>query len=101
MFSRIIRFKVKIDEKENTFFGNPDSMASEIGLENGYRLEREIIGVGPVKYEKAIIGSLNKKINQSHEGLAMDLINQLWPLKDIKWDEEEQYYLPKSILSHK
>ncbi len=82
----ILRAKIK----NNIFFGNPDKMAGTIKAGDGYSLEREILGVGPIKYDKAFVGF--KKPEQSLEGLAMDLINKLSKLNDIDFNND--YYFP-------
>lgn len=90
----LVLFKAKILQPNNSFFGNPDSMASELETDPGYWLEREVIGCGPIHYEKAVYGFLDK--GQSLEGLAMDLVNLLWKLKDVDFDDDN-YYFPSEL----
>lgn len=88
----LVLFKAKT--KPNDFFGNPDSMASELETEPGYWLERELIGVGNITYVSAVYGF--KKPEQSLEGLALDLINKVWNIKLVDFDAEE-YYFPTEL----
>lgn len=91
----LVLFKAKISHKDNLFFGNPDDMSAELGLENGYGLEREVMAIGPVVYEKAVYGFVDRKTKRTLEGLGMDLTNLLWPLKGKDSDWSDSYYFPK------
>lgn len=83
---------------DNVFFCNPDELVSALKLRrsdaNGYALEREVIGVGPVEYEDAVYVLRDK--SRSLEGQAMDLVNALAPVKTIRWTDH--YYFPKLNL---
>lgn len=85
----LILVKAKI--KDNDFIGNPDNLTGILNVGDGYSLEREILGMGDIHYEKAVYGFLEK--DQSIEGLLMDLINKLSNLKDIEFNDK--YYYPK------
>ncbi len=78
----------------NVFFGNPDTLVAELGLENGYAMEREVIGVGPVAYSDGAFALHSP--DRSIEGRAMDLIEKLVPVKSVKWTDT--YYFPKLSL---
>jgi hypothetical protein len=88
--SHLIVFRAKINDKGNTFFGNPDRSAWSAKTDIGYSLEREILGVGDIKYDKFVFGFQNKR--QTIEGLAVDLINQISSFEDFKDD-----YLPEKF----
>ena len=89
----LVLFKAKVDHSDNSFFGNPDSMASGVDTDAGYWLERETIGCGPIHYDKAVYGFLRS--GSSLEGLGMDLVNKVWKIKDV--DFTDDYYLPKDL----
>jgi hypothetical protein len=88
--SHLALFRAPLINTGNAFFGNPDSLASEIGLDAGYAMEREVLALGPVQYDRAVYGL--RRPDQSLEGLAMDLVNMLWDVRDIAWSD--RYYLP-------
>lgn len=87
----LVLFRAKI--KDNQFIGNPDSMSGTIKAGEGYSLEREIIGIGDIRYDKAIYRFKDK--DQSLEGLMMDLINKVLGLEDIKFTDD--YYYPEKL----
>lgn len=72
---------------------NPDGLVGTLDVGDGYPLERETLGVGPVRYDKAVYGF--KRKDQSLEGLMMDLVNKLSSLDDLEFTRD--YYLPKKL----
>lgn len=89
----LILVRAKPAAQDNRFLGNPDSLAGTLDIGDGYPLERETLGVGPVRYDKAVYGF--KRKGQSLEGLMMDLVNKLSSLDDIEFTRD--YYLPKKL----
>lgn len=87
----LVLFRAKV--KDNQFIGNPDAMSGTIDAGEGYSLEREIIGIGDISYDRAIYGFKGK--DQSLEGLMMDLVNKLSDLSDIKFTDD--YYYPEKF----
>jgi hypothetical protein len=87
----LILIKAKINE--NNFFGNPDELIKNLNIKEeekiGYSLEREIMCYGEINYIDIVYKIKNK--NQSLEGLAMDLINQLIPVKKIDFNDKNYY----------
>lgn len=89
----LILLKAKPTAKNNRFLGNPDSLAGTLDVGDGYPLERETLGVGPVYYEKAVYGF--KRKDQSLEGLMMDLVNKVSDLGEVEFTKD--YYLPEKL----
>ena len=90
----LVLLRAKINNPKNFFFGNPDSMASNLDLDNGYGLEREVIGLGPIQYDRGHYRARERVSQGSLEGMAMDLIDKFLPVsKHVDW--EDNYYFPK------
>lgn len=89
----LILVRAKPAAQDNRFLGNPDSLAGTLDVGDGYPLERETLGVGPVRYDKAVYGF--KRKDQSLEGLMMDLVNKLSSLDDLEFTRD--YYLPEKL----
>ncbi len=88
---------VKAKISENRFFGNPDDLVKHLKFPKkyyapGYALEREIVAVGPVKYETGAYQMRDK--SRSLEAQAVDLINFLDPLNNKAEEWNEEYYFP-------
>ena len=81
-------FRAKVNNKNNTLFGNPDDMAKEVKTDNGYFYEKEVIGMGDIVYDKAVYQIQQEGLGL--EALALNLINTLEDFKKIKY--EGDYY---------
>lgn len=89
----LILLRAKPDAKGNRFVGNPDTLAGSLDVGDGYSLERETLGIGPVRYDRAVYGF--KRKDQSLEGLMMDLVNKVSDLGEVEFTKD--YYLPEKL----
>ncbi len=86
--TNLVLFRAKVNNKNNTLFGNPDDMAKEVKTDNGYFYEKEVIGMGDIAYDKAVYQIQQEGLGL--EALALNLINTLEDFKKIKY--EGDYY---------
>lgn len=84
----LVLFRAKINHKQNSFFGNPNNMAKEVGMDQGYFFEKEVMGMGDIVYDKAVYQIHQDGISLG--SLAYNLIDSVENYKSVKY--EGDYY---------
>lgn len=87
----MLLFRAKVGHSLNTFVGDPEVLYKALELDIGHALEREVVGIGPISYDKVVWGEMREQ--QSLEGLAADLTERILKLDTLEFNEG--YYLPQ------